>query len=191
MSTESNVVLPMDTVEARALWHAAGMAVGLMDELGEIPPEAPLHGQRDRLADVARRLDHQINHAGAQAPSEAARMLAEFHAHPNALVEGTNTQALRLALHNEEHEELVHELRMAALGEADLHRIARELADVLYVTYGTAWAFGIDLDAALAEVHRAAMDKMRAGLRREDGKILKPPGFRPPDMTAAVAGAAK
>lgn len=44
----------------------------------------------------------------------------------------------------------------------------------------------IDLDAAFAEVHRAAMDKMRAGLRRADGKILKPPGFVPPDMTGAL-----
>lgn len=120
------------------------------------------------------------------AESAARRMLAEFHDHPNALGEGTNTQALRRTLHQEEHDELMHELQMAAEGTPDLGQIARELADVLYVTYGTAWAFGIDLDAALAEVHRAAMDKMNAGLRRDDGKILKPPGFVPPDMTAAV-----
>ncbi len=33
----------------------------------------------------------------------------------------------------------------------------------------------------------SAMDKMRAGLRRPDGKIVKPPGFVPPDMSEAVA----
>jgi predicted HAD superfamily Cof-like phosphohydrolase len=119
----------------------------------------------------------------------AAQMLAEFHEHPNALAEGTNTQRLRRTLHQEEHDELVYELALAADGFGDLAQIARELADVVYVTYGTAWAFGIDLDAALAEVHRAAMDKMRAGRRREDGKILKPPGFQPPDMAAAIANA--
>jgi predicted HAD superfamily Cof-like phosphohydrolase len=113
-------------------------------------------------------------------------MLAQFHRHPNALVEGTNTQALRRTLHEEEHAELMEELERAADGAAHLPQIARELADVVYVAYGTAWAFGIDLDAALEEVHRAAMDKMRAGLRREDGKILKPPGFVPPDMSRAV-----
>lgn len=59
------------------------------------------------------------------------------------------------------------------------------MSDVIYVTYGSAWAFGIDLDAALREIHRAAMDKMNAGVRRADGKILKPPGFVPPDMTEA------
>jgi predicted HAD superfamily Cof-like phosphohydrolase len=121
--------------------------------------------------------------------SFAVEALAEFHAHPNSLGEGTNTQALRRTLHEEEHAELMTELDAATAGEGDLKQIARELADVLYISYGTAWAFGIDLDAAFAEVHRAAMDKMRAGLRREDGKILKPPGFRPPDMTEAVRNA--
>lgn len=124
------------------------------------------------------------------AVSEAARMLAEFHEHPNALGEGTNTQALRVTLHEEEHEELLHELRAPERGEPyDLGQIAREIADVVYVAYGSAWAFGIDLDAALREIHRAAMDKMNAGLRREDGKILKPPGFVAPDMTEAVRNA--
>lgn len=118
--------------------------------------------------------------------SAAARHLAEFHEHPNALGEGTNTQALRRTLHEEEHAELMQELRIAAEGVDNRRQIAREIADVVYVSYGTAWAFGIDLDAALAEVHRAAMDKMNAGVRREDGKILKPPGFVPPDMTGAV-----
>lgn len=121
--------------------------------------------------------------------SVAVRALAEFHAHPNSLHEGTNTQALRRTLQAEEHHELMDELAAAACGHGDLGQLAREIADVLYVTYGTAWAFGIDADAAFAEVHRAAMDKIRAGLRREDGKILKPPGFVPPNMAAAVAEA--
>lgn len=122
--------------------------------------------------------------------SKAAAMLAEFHDHPNALPETTNTQALRRTLHEEEHAELMRELEEAAAGRADLDQIAREIADVLYVTYGTAWAFGINADAALREVHRAAMDKMRAGIRRDDGKILKPPGFRPPSMSQAITNAA-
>jgi predicted HAD superfamily Cof-like phosphohydrolase len=145
---------------------------------------------RRRLGDVCSDLGGPV-----VAPSFMARALAEFHEHPNALPETTNTQALRRTLHVEEHEEL-----MDALGEAmsplapgsdriKLAQVARELADVVYVAYGTAWAFGIDLDAALAEIHRCAMVKMAAGLRREDGKILKPPGFEPPDMTAAIANA--
>jgi hypothetical protein len=30
------------------------------------------------------------------------------------------------------------------------------------------------------------MDKVAAKLRREDGKVLKPEGWKPPDMTRAV-----
>lgn len=107
-------------------------------------------------------------------------MLDEFHTHPNALAE-TNHPGLRQTLIEEETEEL-----LEALGLNDRYKIARECADVLYVVYGTGWVFDLDLNAALREIHRAAMDKMRAGIRRADGKIMKPPGFVPPDMTAAV-----
>lgn len=108
-------------------------------------------------------------------------MLEEFHAavgHPM-----TDALWLRRTLHDEEHAELVE-----ALEEMRPEGIARELADVVYLCFGTAHAAGINLDAALAEVHRANMEKARFGLRREDGKVIKPPGFRPPDMTEAVRG---
>jgi NTP pyrophosphatase (non-canonical NTP hydrolase) len=117
------------------------------------------------------------------AGSRAAAMADEFQTHPNALDE-TNYPALRRTLLEEEHEEL-----LEALEGGDPTQIARELADVVYVVYGTAWVHGIDLDAALDEIHRAAMQKMDAGVRRGDGKIIKPPGFVAPDMSLAVAGA--
>lgn len=124
--------------------------------------------------------------------SEAARMLAEFHTHPNVLDNpGTNGRPLRYALHHEEHRELEAELAGApGVVLPDHEKVARELADVVYVAYGTAWVYGIDLDAALAEIHRAAMSKIEANCKREDGKIIKPPGFVPPDMREAVRRAA-
>lgn len=61
MSEVKDVILRLSRDEARALWHAAGTTVLLMDEVGEIPKDAPLYGQRDRLAAVARRIDHEIN----------------------------------------------------------------------------------------------------------------------------------
>ena len=63
----STVVLTMDPIEARALWHAACTTLQLIDQVSDIPREAPLYGQRDRLVQVARRLDHEINHAGVGA----------------------------------------------------------------------------------------------------------------------------
>lgn len=131
--------------------------------------------------------------------SFVARAVDEFHEHPNARSGGTAGWGLRRVLHEEEHAELVQELEglealVALSGYVDdgpveracRERIARELADVVYVAYGTARALGIDLDEALVEVHRAAMDKVRAGVKREDGKIVKPAGFVAPDMSGAV-----
>ncbi len=82
-----------------------------------------------------------------------AEMLAEFHA---ALGDapGRGGAGLRTTLHCEEHDELVHELTedgplgfRVARPDADVDRakLARELADVVYVAYGTAHAFDIDL----------------------------------------------
>lgn len=53
------------------------------------------------------------------------------------------------------------------------------LADTLYVVYGAAVRWGIDLQPFVTEVHRANMDK-DGGATRADGKVLKPEGWRPP-----------
>ena len=145
----------------------------------------------DYLSTDAKAKFERIEAALADEPeprvSEAARMLNEFHTHPNSIGGGTNGLALRRTLTEEEGQELLDELDRVP---PDRAKIARELADVVYVAYGTAWAYGIDLDIAVREVHRAAMDKMRVGVRRADGKTMKPPGFVPPDMSAAITGAA-
>jgi predicted HAD superfamily Cof-like phosphohydrolase len=67
--------------------------------------------------------------------------------------------------------------------------VAKELADVLYVTYGAADALGIDLPAVFVEVHRSNLSKVDADgrvLRRADGKVLKGPGYRPPVLDGLV-----
>lgn len=121
-------------------------------------------------------------------PGDVAEMAREFNEHPNSSGK-EHTRALTWTLAREESKELIYELAMAADGNPNHEQIARELADVVYVAYTTAWAFDIDLNAALAEIHRAAMDKMEANVRRPDGKIIKHPGFVPPDMTEAVRDA--
>ena len=66
--------------------------------------------------------------------------------------------------------------------------LARELADIVYVAYGAACHYGINLDAVVAEVHRANMDKIKAGATmRGDGKVLKPEGgWEPPDVERVI-----
>jgi predicted HAD superfamily Cof-like phosphohydrolase len=82
------------------------------------------------------------------------------------------------------------ELESALLARDHLN-VAQESADLEYVLHGTAISLGIDLDAAVAEVYRSNMSKLSADgtpLKRADGKILKGPNFRPPDMSAVIAG---
>jgi predicted HAD superfamily Cof-like phosphohydrolase len=77
------------------------------------------------------------------------------------------------------HEELS-ELEKA-MEEGDLVGIADGLADLLYVVYGTSVSYGIDVRPIFEEVHRTNMAKV-GGAVREDGKVLKPDGWLPPDI---------
>ena len=66
---------------------------------------------------------------------------------------------------------------------------ADALADLVYVVYGMALETGIDLAAVLAEVQRSNMSKLGPDGRpvyREDGKVLKGPGYVPPDVAGAL-----
>lgn len=113
-------------------------------------------------------------------PANVAAMLDEFESHPNAARQVP--LSLWHTLLAEEHGELAE-----ALEDGTPAEVARECADVVYVVYGIARRYGIDLGVALREVHAAAMRKMDANVRRGDGKIIKPPGFVPPDMSAALS----
>ena len=68
----------------------------------------------------------------------------------------------------------------------DLVAIAQELADVVYVAYGTALTYGIDLDSVIGAVHEANMTKERG----TTGKAVKGPGFVPADVAAILAASA-
>ncbi|MFD7405318.1 MazG nucleotide pyrophosphohydrolase domain-containing protein [Streptomyces sp. NPDC059866] len=70
-----------------------------------------------------------------------------------------------------------------------LDRLAHELADVVYVAYGTALVHGIDLDQVIAEIHRSNMTKLGPDgqvARRADGKVLKGEHYEAPDVTGAL-----
>ena len=83
------------------------------------------------------------------------------------------TTILRKRLIQEEFEEL-----QEAMDEKNLASIAKELADLLYVVYGTAVSLGIDMEPVFREVHRSNMSKV-GGYKREDGKWVKPATYSP------------
>lgn len=111
--------------------------------------------------------------------SDAQTMVEEFHrtfdilVHPNPTVVDERTRELRIKLIHEEFEELKH-----ALTQGDLGSISKEIADLLYVVYGTAVSHGIDMDPVFREVHRSNMSKV-GGYKREDGKWVKPTTYSP------------
>jgi predicted HAD superfamily Cof-like phosphohydrolase len=121
--------------------------------------------------------------------------LLEFHkavglaAPETPSVPDAQTLELRRTLIGEEFAEVIAEFDKAqTAGQVlELSDLLHELADLLYVTYGTFVACGIDADAVFAEVHRANMQKA-GGKRREDGKILKPEGFKSADVKSVLEG---
>ena len=63
--------------------------------------------------------------------------------------------------------------------------VADALADLIYVCIGAANELGIDLNAVWKEVHRSNMAKIGPNgevKRREDGKVIKPDGWTPPNI---------
>lgn len=60
--------------------------------------------------------------------------------------------------------------------------------DLAWVTLGSALSQGADVSGASAEVARANLDKVPGGVCKKDqnGKVIKPDGWLPPDLTPFV-----
>ena len=96
-----------------------------------------------------------------------------------------DTRNLRLRLIREEYEEVGQALLAPTEDPRYLEEVAKELADLLYVVYGTADVMGIPLDDVFTEVHASNMTKLGEDgkpLRRADGKVLKPKTYRKPNI---------
>ncbi|GCB45538.1 MazG nucleotide pyrophosphohydrolase domain-containing protein [Streptomyces sp. NL15-2K] len=122
--------------------------------------------------------------------SSPADLVREFH-----LAFGLDARAVpteispELAAHRGEllAEEAAEVAEVSVKGPLD--RLAHELADVVYVAYGTALVHGIDLDAVIAEIHRSNMTKLGPDgqvARRADGKVLKGDHYEAPDVSAVL-----
>lgn len=77
--------------------------------------------------------------------------------------------------------------------QGNLTEVADALGDILYVVLGSAVTFGIDLEPIFEEIHKSNLSKVWEDgevHRREDGKILKPPTFKKPDIKPLLEGQA-
>jgi predicted HAD superfamily Cof-like phosphohydrolase len=93
-----------------------------------------------------------------------------------------DTFILRHKLMKEENDEY-----LEACWNGDLAEVADALGDQLYILCGTILKHGLQhkIEEVFAEIHRSNMSKMGMDgkpVRREDGKIMKGPGYTPPDI---------
>ena len=67
--------------------------------------------------------------------------------------------------------------------------VLKELSDVVFVCYQFAAAYGLDLDTAMDLVFDSNMSKLGDDgkpIYREDGKVLKGPNYKKPDLTDLI-----
>lgn len=95
-----------------------------------------------------------------------------------------NIKISRINLLNEE----VGELNEAIIEDAHLEHLAKELADVLYVTYGTIVAYGLQdyFPEIFNAVHESNMSKIASDgtvvLNKEKMKVKKGKEYKKPDI---------
>jgi len=80
--------------------------------------------------------------------------------------------------------------------ESDEKRVelVKELSDLVFVCYQFAAAFSIDLDEAMFRVFESNMSKLDEHgkpIYREDGKVLKGPNYKKPDLSVCVPKSTK
>lgn len=126
----------------------------------------------------------------------------EFHLATEVAVGSKFTPSLlelRKRLIEEEVKELFAEMDRALeeldtageISEGTHVQLLKELADVQYVLSGTAVTFSLPLEEVFNRVHKSNMSKLDANgkaIRREDGKVLKGPNYKPPELKDLVNG---
>lgn len=109
-------------------------------------------------------------------------MVQEFHRKHNSRLDpgiaNPEIATLRFDLIEEELLELDE-----ALVAKDKVGVADALGDLLYVIYGAADVYGIDIDRVFNEIHRSNMTKVSTPEDAKIRKIMKGPEYSPPDLS--------
>lgn len=123
-------------------------------------------------------------------------MMEEFHrafGHPTQPDEGLTVENIKLrrTLHMEENKELDMELWDAVQTGKISPNLLKEGADLLYVLLGTFVSLGLggQLIEAYKRVHESNMSKLDDNgkpIYRNDGKVLKGPNYKPPNLEDLV-----
>lgn len=104
---------------------------------------------------------------------------------------GPATNQLRFRLMQEENEEY-----LEAAASDDLVEVADALGDMLYILCGTILEHGLQhkIEEVFDAIQKSNMSKLGADgkpIYREDGKVLKGPGYFSPDIPTVLNGSGK
>lgn len=97
---------------------------------------------------------------------------------------------LRMKLIREEFNEVMDEFLDTLNGVGNYAKLAKELADLKYVVYGTEYLLDIPAYAVWDEVQRSNMSKFGPNgeiTRNAEGKILKGPNYSAADIEGVLA----
>ena len=108
-------------------------------------------------------------------------------------ISNSNSRPARAKQHSlivEEFKEFLHAEGMLYLSSSEHKENAlKELADLVYVCYQYAENMQWNLDEAMHRVHESNMSKLDENgnpIYREDGKVLKGPNYKPPNLEDLV-----
>lgn len=104
---------------------------------------------------------------------------------PSLFTSEENTKAVELYLKliAEEYKEL-----LEGIDEKNVVKVADGCGDLIWVILGLCNSAGINMNAVWYEITRSNMSKLVDGklVKREDGKILKPDTYVPPNIAKAL-----
>lgn len=179
-------LLPDDPREPRAPWDGPV-------ETGGVLPLVAHDGVGEREGDDPEALVRRFHHVyGLPVQTDGASLERESLDMRMSLIAEEFSELVGAVYGRAARAEIESSYRRAVAaddGTRDTVETADALADLIYVIYGMALETGIDLAAVLAEVQRSNMSKLGADgkpVYREDGKVLKGPGYFPPNVEAVL-----
>lgn len=126
-----------------------------------------------------------------QAVDDFMRLAGQYSGLDKPGIPDLESRKLRFRLIHEELKEFADASGFRVMLDTDISLSGEEpsvvaaadaIADLLYVVYGTAVAWGINIEEIFIAVHEANMRKFDTGHAREDGKWIKGPDWQPPDL---------
>ena len=118
-------------------------------------------------------------------------MVREFHEVFDHLIQDKPNANIDISIQSLRYDLIYEELRELndAMLDRDIVEVADAIADLLYVVYGTAVSYGIDIEPVFEAVHKSNMDKIWPDGElhyHPNGKVKKPEGWEPPNIKAIL-----